>query len=78
MADLTEMCNNNYEAHVNSLCKIIFFHISCITRRVLPRVFLQSVVTALVVSNLDYCNAMLSLATAFQLGRLHILQNHAA
>ena len=68
------------EAHVNSLCKRIFFLINCIgrARRFLPRVTLQSVVTALVLSNLDYCNVMLSGATAFQLGRLQQLQNRAA
>ena len=36
----------------------------------LPRVTLPSVVTTLVLSNLDNCNAMLSGATAFQLGSL--------
>ena len=58
---------NSCEAHVlNSLCKRISFHINCIVRarRFLPRVTLQSVVTALVLSNLDYCNTMLSGATA--------------
>ena len=73
---------NSCEAHVNSLYKKISFHINCIGRagRFLPRVTLQSVVTAfnLVLSNLDYCNAILSGATAFQLGRLQRLQNCAA
>ena len=44
----------------------------------LPRVILQSVVTALALSNLDYCNAIMSGATAFQLGCLQRLQNRAA
>ena len=71
---------NSFESHVNSLCKRIYFHINCIdrARRFLPRVTLQSVITALVLSSLDYCNAMLSGATAFQLGRLQRLQNRAA
>ena len=41
-------------------------------------VTLQSVVTVLVLSNLDYCNAILSGATDFQRGRLQRLQNRAA
>ena len=67
---------NSCEAHVNSLCTKIYFHINCIgrARRLLPRVILQSVVTALVLSD---CNAMLSGATAFQCDRLQILQNRA-
>ena len=71
---------NSCEAHANSLYKKIYFHINCIGRakRFLPRVTLRSVVTALVLSHLDYCNAMLSGATAFQLGRLQRLQNRAA
>ena len=71
---------NSCEAHVNSPCKRISFHINCIgrDRRFGPRPSLKSVVTALVLSNLDYCNAMLSGATAFQLGRLQRLQNRAA
>ena len=71
---------NSCEAHVNSLCKRMSFHISCIgrDRRFGPRPSLKSVVTALVLSNLDYCNAMLSGATTFQLGRLQRLQNRAA
>ena len=67
---------NSCETHVNSLCKRISFHIDYIGRA--RRVTLQSVVTALVLSNLDYCNAMLSRATAFQLDRFKRLQNRAA
>ena len=55
---------HNFRKHVEFLIK--------------ARVTLQSVVTALVWSNLDYCNAMLSKATAFQLSRLQRLQNRAA
>ena len=71
---------NSCEAHAKYLYKKIYFHTNCIgsARCFLLSVTLQSVVTALVVSNLDYCNAILSGATAFQLGRLQQLQNRAA
>ena len=60
-----------------TLCARESFHINCICRARLC-VTSQYVVKALVLTNMDYCNAMLSGATAFQLGRLQQLQNRAA
>ena len=60
---------NTCESQVNALCKKCTFHLRRIgsIRRFLPRDVLQGIVTALVLSNLDYCNALLSGITANQL-----------
>ena len=71
---------NTREIQVNTLCEKCTFHLRRIgsIRRFLPRDVLQGIVTALVLSNLDYCNALLSGITAHQLQRLQRIQNWAA
>ena len=71
---------NTSESQVNALCKKCTFHLRRIgsIRRFLPSDVLQGIVTALVLSNLDYCNALLSGITAHQLQRLQRIQNWAA
>ena len=71
---------NTSESQVNALCKKCTFHLRRIgsIRRFLPRDVLQGIVTALVLSNLDYCNALLSGITAHQLQRLRRIQKWAA
>ena len=71
---------NTSESQVNALCKKCTFHLRRIgsIRRFLPRDVLQGIGTALVLSNLDYCNALLSGITAHQLQRLQRIQNWAA
>ena len=46
--------------------------------RFLPRDVLQGIVTALVLSSLDYCNGLLSGITALKVQRLQRVQNWAA
>ena len=71
---------NTSESQVNALCKKCTFLLRRIgsIRSFLPRDVLQGIVTALVLSNLDYCNALLSGITAHQLQRLQRIQNWAA
>ena len=71
---------NTSESQVNALCKKCTFHLRRIgsIRHFLPRDVLQGIGTALVLSNLDYCNALLSGITAHQLQRLKRIQNWAA
>ena len=71
---------NTSESQVNALCKKCTFHLRRIgsIRRFLPSDVLQGIVTALVLSNLDYCNALLSGITAHQLQRYQRIQNWAA
>ena len=71
---------NTSESQVNALCKKFTFHFRRIgtIRRLLPRDVLQGIVTALVLSNLDYCIALLSGITAHQAQRLQRIQNWAA
>ena len=68
---------NTSEGQINALCEKCSFHLRRIgsIRRILP---LQVIVTALVLSDLDYCNALLCGITAHQVQRIQRIQNWAA
>ena len=71
---------NTSESQVNVLCKKITFHlrrIDSIRPRFLPHGVLQGTVTALALSNLNHCNALMSRITAHQVQHLQRIQNWA-
>ena len=67
-------------AQVDAICKKCNYHLRRIgsIRRYLTRDIVQGVVVALILSNIDYCNALLCGGPANQVTRLQKLQNRAA
>ena len=72
--------HNSAEAHVKALCRKCQFHLRRIgsIRWFLTRDILQSLVTTLVLSNIDYCNSLMCGMPATLVTRLQKLQNSAA
>ena len=69
-----------FEAHINHLCKISFFHLRNIAR-LRPTLTLrdaEKLVHAFVSSRLDYCNALLSGIPNKSIQKLQHIQNSAA
>ena len=68
------------EAHFNSVCRSSFFHLHNISsiQRVLNMKTTVSIVQALVISRLDYCNSLLCGLPAILIKRLQKVQNAAA
>ena len=68
------------EKHVNAVCKAVFLEIRRIShiRPFLSVATTQKLVSAFVLSRLDYCNSLLSNLPNILLDRLQRAQNHAA
>ncbi len=66
--------------HVSATCAKANFHLRRIgsIRRYITREVCHSLVVALVMSHLDYCNALLSGLSGAELGRMQKVQNRAA
>ena len=67
-------------AHVSQLCKSVNFHLRNIgkIRPYIDESTCHAVVRSLVLSRLDYCNSLLTVATKSNVNRLQKLQNKAA
>ena len=65
---------------INALCKVMYFQIKRISfiRPYLNHHVTKTLVTSLVLSKLDYCNALLSGLSGNQMSKLQIVQNSAA
>ena len=72
--------HNTAAAQVDAICKKCNYHLRRIgsIRRYLTRDIVQGVVVALILSNIDYCNALLFGGPANQIARLQNIQNRAA
>ena len=69
-----------FDKHISSTCKAAFYHLRNIAhiRRYLGDSCLKTVVHALVMSRLDYCNSVLYGLPSYQITRLQHVQNAAA
>ena len=72
--------HSTVSAQVDAICKKCNYHLRRIgsIRRYLTRDIVQGVVVALILSNIDYCNALLCGGPANQIKRLQKLENRAA
>ena len=70
----------SFDKHISSTCKAAFYHLRNIAhiRRYLGDSCLKTVVYALVMSRLDYCNSVLYGLPSYQITRLQHVQNAAA
>ena len=71
---------SSFDKHISSTCKAAFYHLRNIAhiRRYLGDSCLKTVVHALVMSRLDYCNSVLYGLPSYQITRLQHVQNAAA
>ena len=69
-----------FDAHATALCKACHFHLRSLRhiRRSLSTDMAILIAVAMVQSWLDYCNSMLSGISAFNINKLHQVQNLAA
>ena len=72
--------NMNMTTHINSICQGIYCHLHNIRRirKYLSYDNRKSIVQAIIMSQLDYCNGLLYGTPAVHLGKLQRLQNAAA
>lgn len=72
--------NMSLTAHIDNLRKSILFHVRNLwrIRRFIDEETCHHAVRALVTSRLDYCNALFTILSAKDIGRLQRLQNSAA
>ena len=72
--------NMNMTTHINSICQAIYYHLHniCRIRKYLSYDNRESIVQAIIMSRLDYCNHLLYGTPAVHLGKLQRLQNAAA
>ena len=72
--------NMNMITHINSICQDIYYHLHNIRRirKYLSYDNRKSIVQAIIMSRLDYCNGLLYGTPAVYLGKLQRLQNAAA
>ena len=72
--------NMNMEDHVNSVCRSCYLHLRQIGRiqKYLTIDASKQLVTSLVISRLDYCNALLYGVSQTLVNKLQIVQNTAA
>ena len=72
--------NVNKTTHINSICQDIYYHLHNIRRirKYLSYDNRKSIVQAIIMSRLDYCNGLLYGTPAVHLGKLQRLQNAAA
>ena len=72
--------NMNMTTHINSICQDIYYHLHNIRRirKYLSYDNRKSIVQAIIMSRLDYCNGLLYGTPAVHLGKLQRLQNAAA
>ena len=70
----------NMTTHINSICQDIYYHLHNIRRirKYLSYDNRKSIVQAIIMSRLDYCNGLLYGTPAVHLGKLQRLQNAAA
>ena len=69
-----------YDNHVTSLMKSTYNHIRNVAsvRKLLSIPHIKSLVNAIIMSKLDYCNSLLYGTSSYNLTRLQLLQNSAA
>ena len=67
----------SFNKYISSTCKVAYYHLRNIarTRRYLDDFCLKTVVQALVMSRLDYCNFVLYGLPSYQIARLQHVQN---
>jgi len=72
--------NMNMTTHINSICQNIYYHLHNIRRirKYLSYDNRKSIVQAIIMSRLDYCNGLLYGTPAGHLGKLQRLQNVGA
>ena len=72
--------NMNMTTHINTICQSIYYHLHNIRRirKYLSYDNRKSIVQAIIMSRLDYCNGLLYGTLAVHLGKLQRLQNAAA
>lgn len=72
--------NMNMTTHINSICQNIYYHLHNIRRirKYLSYDNRKSIVQAIIMSRLDYCNGLLYGTPAGHLGKLQRLQNAGA
>jgi len=70
----------SFEAHVDNITRIAFFHLRNIARirNLLSLNDAEKLVHAFIISRLDYCNALLSGCSARCINKLQLVQNAAA
>ena len=70
----------SFNKHISSTCKVAYYHLRNISRirRHLDDFCLKTVVQALVMSRVDYCNSLLYGLPSYQIARLQHVQNAAA
>ena len=68
------------DAHITKTCPAAFYYLYNIRRirRYLSKVSRESLIHAFISSRLDYCNSLFYNIPAYQLGKLHRIQNAAA
>jgi len=72
--------NLNFDKHVSEICRVTNFHLRALShiRKCLSIPSANAIACAIVGSKLDYCNAVLSGVSDYNVHRLQVVQNRAA
>ena len=70
----------SFHQHVNSVCKISYFHLRSMrhVRSCLPPLILRTVACSIISAKLDYCNSLLYGTTLGNIHKLQLVQNSLA